>query len=74
MRRHAAHQGIPFPVPDTFDTSPENAGNAPAASLEMQHDMFHPLAFKEGFDECPVEKNRVRLFWSDGRSLIQSCR
>ena len=61
MRRHAVHQGIPSPVPNTFDTSPENAGNARTAPLEKRHDMFHPLAFEEGFDECPVEKNRVRL-------------
>ena len=58
MRRHAVHQGIPSPAPNTFDTSPENVGNARTAPLERQHDMFLRLAFEEGFDECPVEKNR----------------
>ena len=58
MRRLAVHQGIPSPAPHTFDTSPGNVGNARTASLERQHDMFFPLAFEEGFDECPVEKNR----------------
>ena len=63
MHRHGAHQGLPSPVPDTSDTYPENAGNAWAASLEKPHDMFLPLAFEEGFDECPVAENRC-----DGRS------
>ena len=49
MHRHTVHQGISFAAPNTFDTSPENAGNAPTASLEKQHDMFHRLAFEEGF-------------------------
>jgi hypothetical protein len=25
-------------------------------------------------DQAQVDMDRVRLFWSDGRSLIQSCR
>ena len=58
MRRHAVHQGVPCPVPNTFDTSPENAGNAQPVSLEKQHDMFHRSHSRRGFDECPVEKNR----------------
>ena len=62
MRRHTVHQGIPSPAPNTVDTSPENAGNDVPVPLDEQHERFLPLAFEEGFDECPVAKNRC-----DGR-------